>query len=107
MEDHVFVKRAIPKRARLPGQPQCNPLSGAPFEGRVALGLAGEPAFGSPRRPTAGFRRLSGRAQVRQKRRNDAVDPDRRQAAGGVAALPGQPTICDARPRQPKLDDSL
>src|SRR5215210_2929208 len=38
--------------------------SGALLEGRVALGLAGEPAFGPPRRPTAGFRRLGGRAQV-------------------------------------------
>src|SRR5215210_8198970 len=72
--------------------------SGALLEGRVALGLAGEPAFGPPRRPTTGFRRLGGRAQVRQKRRNGPMEPDRRKAALCiVAALPRQPQVLDAR----------
>ncbi len=80
--------------------------SGAPLEGRVALGPAGEPAFGPPGRPTAGFRRLGGRAQVRQKRRNGAMDPDRRKAPRLVAALPRQPQILDACAGQPKLGES-
>jgi len=63
--------------------------SGSLFERRVALGPAREPAFGPPRGPAAGFRRLGGCAEVRQKRRNYAVNPDRRQAAGLIAALPG------------------
>src|SRR5215204_286616 len=80
--------------------------SGALLEGRVALGLAGEPAFGPPRRPTAGFRRLGGRAQVRQKRRNGAMDPDRRKTPRIVAALPRQPQVRNARARQPELGES-
>jgi hypothetical protein len=62
--------------------------SGAPLEGRVALGLAREPAFGPPGRPTAGFWRLGGRAQVRQKRRNYPMDPYWCKAPRLVAALP-------------------
>src|SRR5215203_7384942 len=42
--------------------------SGSRFDGRVALGPAREPTFGSPGRPTAGFRRLRRRAHLRQKR---------------------------------------
>ena len=80
--------------------------SGVPLEGRVALGPAGEPTFGPPRRPTAGFRRLGGRAQVRQKRRNGAMDPDRRKAPCIVAALPRQPQVRNARARQPELGES-
>src|SRR5215212_6915426 len=80
--------------------------SGALLEGRVALGLAGEPTFGPPRRPTAGFRRLGGRAQVRQKRRNGAMDPDRRKTSRIVAALPWQPQVRNARARQPELGES-
>ena len=80
--------------------------SGVPLEGRVALGPAREPTFGPPRRPTAGFRRLGGRAKVRQKRRNGAMDPDRRKACCIVAALPRQPQVLDARARQPELGES-
>src|SRR5215211_5698512 len=80
--------------------------SGALLEGWVALGLAGEPTFGPPRRPTAGFRRLGGRAQVRQKRRNGAMDPDRRKTPCIVAALPRQPQVRNARARQPELGES-
>ncbi len=79
--------------------------SGALFEGRVALGWSGEPAFGSSGRSSAGFRRLRGRAEVHQKRRNGAVDPDRRQATGIVAALPGQPQVRNARSGQPELGE--
>ena len=67
--------------------------SGSRFDGQVALGLAGEPAFGSPGRSTAGFRRLRWRAQVRQKRRNYPVDPHGRKATRIVAALPQQPKV--------------
>src|SRR5215218_10290856 len=80
--------------------------SGAPLESRVALGLAGEQAFGPPRRPTAGFRRLGGRADVRQKRRNGAMDPDWRKAPRLVAALPRQPQVLHAHARQPELGES-
>jgi len=80
--------------------------SGALFEGRVASGSAGEPAFGSSGRSSAGFRWLGGRAQMHQKRRNGAVDPDRRQATGVVAALPGQPQVRNARSGQPELGES-
>ena len=79
---------------------------GAPLEGRIALCLAGEPAFGPPRRPTAGFRRLRGRAQVPQKRRNGAMDPDWRKVPRIVAALPRQPQVLDAHARQPELGES-
>ena len=63
--------------------------SGSPFDRRVSLGSAREATFGPVGRSAAGFRRLGGRADVRQKRRNDAVDSNRRQAAGVVATLPG------------------
>jgi hypothetical protein len=79
--------------------------SGAPLEGRVALGPAGEPTFGPPRRPIAGFRRLGRRAQVRQKRRNGAMDPDRRKVPCIVAALPRQPQVLDVRACQPELGE--
>jgi hypothetical protein len=62
--------------------------SGTLFERRVALGSARESSFGPLRGPAAGFRRLGGRAQVRQKPRNYAMDSDRRQAAGVLATLP-------------------
>ena len=75
--------------------------SGAPLEGRVAFRSPREAAFGPPGRPTAGFRRLGGRAQVRQKRRNGAMDPHGRKATRLVAALPRQPQIFDAHARQP------
>jgi hypothetical protein len=68
-------------------------LSGAPLESRVALGPAGEPAFGSSGRPTAGFRRLGRRAQLHQKRRNYPVDPHGRKATRPVATLPWQPEV--------------
>src|ERR687897_902072 len=55
--------------------------SGALLERRVALGSARTAAFWPSGRPPAGFRRLRGHAEFRQKRRNDAVDPDRCQAA--------------------------
>jgi hypothetical protein len=47
------------------------------LEGRVAFGSPREPAFRPSGRSTAGFRRLRRRTEVRQKRRNDAVDPHR------------------------------
>ena len=50
--------------------------SGDLFKGWVAFRPTREASFGPPRRPTAGFRRLGGRAQVCQKRRNGAIDPD-------------------------------
>src|SRR5215211_3613623 len=63
-------------------------FSGCLLYRRVACRPARETAFGPAGRSAAGFRRLGGRAQVRQKRRNGAVDPYRRQAAGVVAAFP-------------------
>src|SRR5215211_147910 len=77
--------------------------SGAPLEGRVALGSAGKPAFGPPRRSPAGFRRLGGRADLHQKRRNDAMDPNRCQPSRIVAPLPRQPPIRHARSGQAHL----
>jgi hypothetical protein len=76
---------------------------GATLEGRVALGPAGEPAFGSPGRPPAGFWRLRGRTELGQKRRNYAMDAHRCQASGVVVAFPGQPQVRHVRSRQPKL----
>ena len=73
--------------------------SGALLERRVALGPAGEPALGPSGRPPAGFRRLGGRAQVRQKRRNHPVDPNRRKAPRIVAALPRQTQVRHTRAR--------
>src|SRR5215204_4057155 len=77
--------------------------SGGRFDGRVALGPAGEPPSGSPRRPTAGFRRLRWRAHLRQKRRNYPVHPHGRKATRLVAPLPRQPKIRNTSPRQPQL----
>ncbi len=62
--------------------------SGATLESRVALGPAGEPAFGPPRRPAAGFRRLRWRAHLHQKRRNCPMDPHGRQPPTIVTAFP-------------------
>src|SRR5215207_4350177 len=76
-------------------------VSGSRFDGRVAFRSAREAAFGPPGRSAAGFRWLGWRAQVRQKRRNYAVDPYRSQAAGVVTALPRQPQVLDACARQP------
>ena len=59
------------------------------LEGQVAFGPPREAPFWPSGRSSAGFRRLRGCAELRQKRRNDAVDPDRCQAARVVAALPG------------------
>ena len=53
--------------------------SGSSFDRRVAFGSPREAAFGPSGRPTAGFRRLRWRAQVRQKRRNNPMDPYGRQ----------------------------
>jgi len=77
--------------------------SGSPFDGWISFGSPREAAFRPSGRSTAGFRRLGGRAEVRQKRRNHPVDPDRRQASCVIAALPGQPQVLNARPRQPQL----
>src|SRR5215217_5690544 len=77
--------------------------SGGRFDGRVALGPAGEPPSGSPRRPTAGFRRLRWHAHLRQKRRNYPVHPHGRKATRLVAPLPRQPKIRNTSPRQPQL----
>jgi hypothetical protein len=76
------------------------------LEGRVVLGSAREAAFWPPGRSPARFRRPCGRAQVRQKRRNHAMDPDRCQASGVVVTLPGQPPIRHVRSRQPELGES-
>jgi len=77
--------------------------SGALFERRVALGPAREATFGSSGRSSAGFWWLGRCAQMHQKRRNSAVDPDRRQAAGVVATLPGESQVCNARSGQAQL----
>src|ERR687886_157604 len=77
--------------------------SGATLESRVALGPAGEAAFGSPGRPTGGFRRLRWRAQSHQKRRNYPVDPHGRKAPPIVAALPRQPKVRNTSARQSQL----
>src|SRR5215218_6116367 len=69
------------------------PSSGALFERRVALGSAREPAFGPPGRSSAGFRRLSWRAQLHQKRRNYPMDPYGRQPPLVVTTLPRQPKV--------------
>jgi len=63
--------------------------SGSPFDRRVSFGSPREATFWPAGRSAAGFRRLGRRADVRQKRRNYAVDSNRCQAAGVVAALPG------------------
>src|ERR671913_955905 len=75
--------------------------SGGRFDGRVAFGPAGEPSLGSPGRPTAGFRCLRRRVQIRQKRRNYPMDPHGREATRLVAPLPGQPQIRNTSARQP------
>src|SRR5215212_8189833 len=75
--------------------------SSSRFDGRVALGPAREPAFGSAGRPTAGFRRLRWRAHLRQKRRNYPMDPHGRKATRIVAPLPRQPQIRNTAARQP------
>jgi hypothetical protein len=79
--------------------------SGTTLESRVALGPAGEPAFGPPGRPTAGFRRLRWRAHLYQKRRNYPVDPHGRKATGIVAALPRQPHVRNTSARQSQLGE--
>src|SRR5215218_6096680 len=61
------------------------------LEGRVAFGSAREATFWPSGRSSAGFRRLRGRAEFHQKRRNNAVYSNRCQAAGAVAPLPRQP----------------
>jgi hypothetical protein len=63
--------------------------SSSPFDRRIAFGSARETPFWPAGRSTAGFRRLGQRADVRQKRRNYAVDPDRCKASCVVATLPG------------------
>ena len=79
--------------------------SGTTLESRVALGPAGEPAFGSPGRPTTGFRRLRWRAHLHQKRRNYPVDPHGRKATRIVAALPRQPQVRNTSARQSQLGE--
>src|SRR5215203_4057752 len=76
-------------------------VSGGRFDGRVAFRSAREAAFGSPGRPTAGFRCLRRRAHVRQKRRNRPMDPYGRQPTRIVTALPRQPQVRDTLARQP------
>ena len=80
--------------------------SGALLDGRVALRPARKSAFRPSGRSPVGFRRLGGRTEFHQKRRNDAVDPNRCQAAGVVATLPRQPQVRHVRPRQPELGES-
>jgi hypothetical protein len=63
--------------------------SSSPFDRRIAFGSARETPFWPAGRSTTGFRRLGQRADVRQKRRNYAVDPYWCQAAGVVATLQG------------------
>ena len=75
--------------------------SGGLLDSRIALRPAREPPLGPSGRASAGFRRLGGRAHLRQKRRNDAVDPNRRQAARVVAALPRQSSVGHARKGAP------
>jgi len=75
--------------------------SGSSFDRRVAFGSPREAAFGPSGRPTAGFRRLRWRAQLRQKRRNYPMDPHRCQSTGVVASLPRQPQVRNAGARQP------
>src|SRR5215208_7228091 len=76
------------------------------LEGRVAFGSAREAALWPSGRSSAGFRRLRGRAEFHQKRRNNAVYSNRCQAAGAVAPLPRQPPIRNTRPRHPELGES-
>src|SRR5215217_4973800 len=76
------------------------------LEGRVAFGSAREATFWPSGRSSAGFRRLRGRAEFHQKRRNNAVYSNRCQAAGAVAPLPRQPPIRNTRPRYPELGES-
>jgi hypothetical protein len=75
--------------------------SGCSFDRRVAFGSAREAAFGPSRRPTARFRRLRWRAQVRQKRRNYPMDPYGRQATPIVTAFPRQPKVRNTLACQP------
>ena len=63
--------------------------SGGLFEGRVAFGSARKAPFWPPGRSPAGFRRPRGHVKLRQKRRNNAVNPNRCQALRIVAPLPG------------------
>lgn len=73
--------KAVAKR-RKAGIPMS---SGGLLDGRIAPRPARTAALRPPRRPAARFRRLRGRAQLRQKCRNGATNPDRHQAAGTVA----------------------
>jgi hypothetical protein len=75
--------------------------SGSRFDRRVAFGSAREAAFGPSRRPTAGFRRVRWRAQVRQKRRNYPMDPYGRQATPIVKAFQRQTQVRNTGARQP------
>jgi hypothetical protein len=50
--------------------------SGDLLDGRVAFRPAREAPLGTPWGASAGFRRLRGRAHLRQKPRNDAMDPE-------------------------------
>src|SRR5215217_3826133 len=80
-------------------------LSGSLLDRRVAFRSAREAAFGPPRRPTAGFRRLRWRAQLRQKRRNYPVDPYRRQSTRIVTAFPRQTQVRNTSARQSQLGE--
>ena len=79
------------------------PCSGGLFEGRVALGPPRKAPFGPPRRSPTGFRRFRWRPHHRQKCQNPATDPQRRKPTGGVAPLPGKPSVGHATTCQPKL----
>jgi transcriptional regulator with XRE-family HTH domain len=66
---------------------------GSRFDGRVAFRSTREAPFGPSRRPTAGFRRLSRRAHLHQKRRNSPMDPYGRQPPPIVTAFPRQTQV--------------
>src|SRR5215203_3901764 len=76
-------------------------VSGSRFDGRVAFRSARKAAFGPPGGPTAGFRRLRWRAQVRQKRRNYPMDPHGRQPTPIVTAFPRQTHVRNTGACQP------
>jgi hypothetical protein len=78
-------------------------VSGNRFDRRVAFRSAREAAFGPPGRPTAGFRRFRWRAHFHQKRRNNPMDPYRRQPTRLVTAFPRQTQVRNTGPRQPQL----
>jgi hypothetical protein len=77
--------------------------SAALFERRIALGSTRKATLGPPRRAPAGFRRLCGRAQLRQKCQNPTTNLHRRQSTRSVASLPRKPQVRDTRSCQAQL----